>query len=74
METKIRVICESSKNPQDQLSDALLALLDDAAFRAFDLLGLTAEAVRADYKQLVEALSRRFASTTGEPALRFQLG
>ena len=27
-----------------------------------------------DYKQLVEALSRRFASTTGEPALRFQLG
>ena len=63
----------AAKIPQDQLSDALLALLDDAAFRAFDLLGLT-EAVRADYKQLVEALSRRFASTTGEPALRFQLG
>ena len=55
------------------MSDALLALLDDAAFRAFDLLGLT-EAVRADYKHLVEALSRRFASTTGEPALCFQLG
>ena len=55
------------------MSDALLALLDDAAFRTFDLLRLT-EAVRADYKQLVEALSRRFASTTGEPALRFQLG
>ena len=63
----------AAKIPQDQLSDALLALLDDAAFRAFDLLGLT-EAVRADYKQLFEALSRRFASTTGEPALRFQLG
>ena len=47
----------AKKIPQDQLSDALLALLDDAAFRAFDLLGLT-EAV----------------STTGEPALRFQLG
>ena len=63
----------AAKIDEAQLSDALLALLDDAAFRAFDLLGLT-EDVRADYKQLVEALSRRFASTTGEPALRFQLG
>ena len=59
--------------PEEQLSDALLALLDDAAFRAFDLLGLTS-VVRADYKQLVAALSRRFAPTTGEPALRLQLG
>ena len=60
----------AAKIPQDQLSDALLA---DAAFRAFDLLGLT-EAVQADYKKLVQVLSRQFASTTGEPALRFQLG
>ena len=59
--------------PEEQLSDALLALLDDAAFRAFDLLGLTS-VVRADYKQLVAALSGRFAPTTGEPALRLQLG
>ena len=27
--------------PQEQLCDALLALHDDAAFRAFDLLGLS---------------------------------
>jgi len=46
--------------PEEQLSDALLALLDDAAFRAFDLLGLTS-VVRADYKQLVAALSCQFA-------------
>ena len=64
VETEIRV--RAAKIDEAQLSDALLALLDDAAFRAFDLLGLT-EDVRADYKQLVEALSRRFASTTGEP-------
>ena len=46
----------AAKIDEAQLSDALLALLDDAAFCAFDLLGLT-EDVRADYKQLVEALS-----------------
>ena len=28
---------------QEQLCDALLALLDDAAFRAFDLLSLSEE-------------------------------
>ena len=39
------------KVADEQISDALLSLLDDSAFRAFDLLGLTEEQVR-DYKQL----------------------
>ena len=70
---RFEAYARAAKVPEEQLSDALLALLDDAAFRAFDLLGLTA-AVRADYKELIKALSRRFAPATGEPALRFQLG
>ena len=54
-----------------QISDALLALPDDAAFPAFDLLGLTERQVR-DYKQLVGALAKRFAPTTGEAGQRCQ--
>ena len=42
---------------KEQLCDALLALLDDAAFRAFDLLGLS-EMTSQDYKLLVEALTK----------------
>ena len=61
------------KVADEQISDALLSLLDDSAFRAFDLLGLTEEQVR-DYKQLVGALKKRFAPTTGEAELRFQFG
>ena len=61
------------KIPDDKLSDALLALLDDAAFRAFDLLGLE-EATAKDYKQLVEALRKRFAPCAGQQELRFLLG
>ena len=34
------------KIADEQISDALLALLDDAAFQAFDLLGLTERQVR----------------------------
>ena len=52
--------------PDDKLSDALLALLDDAAFRAFDLLGLPEETVK-DYtvggRTQEEVRSRR--GTTG---------
>ena len=59
--------------PDDKLSDALLALLDDAAFRAFDLLGLPEETVK-DYKQLVDALKKRFAPGAGQQELRFLLG
>ena len=61
------------KVADEQISDALLSLLDDSAFRAFDLLGLTEEQVR-DYKQLVGALKKRFAPTTSEAELRFQFG
>ena len=60
------------KAPQEQLCDSLLALLDDAAFRAFDLLGL-GEDVTTDYKLLTQALSKRFAPSTGQRELRWQL-
>ena len=44
---------------QEPLCDALLALLDNAAFRAFDLLGLSEETSQ-DYKLLVETLTKWF--------------
>ena len=59
--------------PYDKLSDALLALLDDAAFRAFDLLGLPEETVK-DYKRLVDTLKKRFVPGAGQQELRFLLG
>ena len=59
--------------PNDKLPDALLALLDDAVFRAYDLLGLDKGVVR-DFKQLMKALSKRFAPSTGQQELRFLLG
>ena len=62
----------SVKIPDDKLSDALLALLDDAAFRAYDLLGWDESVVR-DFKQLTEALSKRFAPSTEQPELRVLL-
>ena len=40
---------------------------------AFDLLGVIEEPVRT-YKQLVEALSKRFAPTTSDAELGFQFG
>ncbi len=61
------------KIPDAQLCDAVFALLDDGAFRAFDLLGLTREQ-SADYKELVGALTKRFSPDAGEPELRFKLG
>ena len=61
------------KIPKEGLSDALLALLDDAAFRAFDLLGLDDDTTR-DFKLLTEALKKRFAPSTSTQELRFQLG
>ena len=66
----IKSYAKAVKIADEQISDALLALLDDAAF---DLLGLTEGQVR-DYKQLVGALAKRFAPTTGEAELRFQFG
>lgn len=56
----------------DKLSDALLTLFDNAAFRAFDLLGLQEETVK-DYKQLVDAFKKRFAPGAGQQELRFFL-
>ena len=61
------------KIPDDKLPDALLALLDDTAFRAYDLLGLDESVVR-HFKQLTKALSKRFAPSTGQLELRFLLG
>ena len=61
------------KIPDEALCDALLALLDDAAFRAFDLLDLGEEIV-TDFKKLTEALRKRFAPSTGLHELRFSLG
>ena len=67
------VYARSVRIPDDKLPDALLALLDDAAFRAYDLLGLDEGVVR-DFKQLTTALSKRFAPSTGQQELRFLLG
>ena len=46
--------------PDEQLCHSLLTHLDDTAFCAYDLLVLSEELV-ADYKELVVALSERFA-------------
>ena len=45
----------SVRLPQEELCDAVFALLDDATFRAFDLLGLLKES--QDYKLWVETLT-----------------
>ena len=60
------------KIPDDKLSDALLALLHDAAFRVFGLLGLLQETVK-DSKQLVDTLKKRFTPGVGQHELRFLL-
>lgn len=70
---RFEAYARSVKIPVGQLCDSLLALLDDGAFRAFDLLSLSEEDAK-DYKKLVAALTRRFAAATGEAELRFQLG
>lgn len=70
---RFEAYARSVKIPVGQLCDSLLALLDDGAFRAFDLLRLSEEDAK-DYKKLVAALTRRFAPAAGEAELRFQLG
>ena len=59
------------KLEEGHMCDAMLSLLDDVAFRAYDLLGL-GESDTQDYKLLYKALADRFAPVTGEPELRFQ--
>ena len=54
------------------MCDALLALLDDTAFRAMDLLRLE-EATRSDFKLLTDTLCQRFASSAGHQELTFAL-
>ena len=54
------------------MCDVLLALLDDAAFRAVDLLRLE-EAARSDFKLLTDALRQRFAPSAGHQELTFAL-
>ena len=61
------------KIADDQMSAAVLALLDDVMFRAFDLLALADDDVK-DFKKLKEALTKRFASSAGIHELRFLLG
>ena len=61
------------KLEEGHMCDAMLSLPDDAAFRAYDLLGL-GESDAQDYKLLCKALADRFATVTGEPELRFQFG
>ena len=58
--------------PEDKHCAALLSMLDDAAFRAFDLLGFSG-GDSADYKKLVESLRERFSSVAGQQELRWQL-
>ena len=61
------------KLEEGHMCDAMLSLLDDVAFRAYDLLGL-GESDTQDYKLLCKALADRFAPVTGEPELLFQFG
>ncbi len=70
---RFEAYARAARIPQEQLADALLLLLDDGAFRAFDLLGLTAAQI-TDYKELLGALTKRFAPDAGESELRFRLG
>ena len=62
---QFKAYAQSVRLPPKQLCEALLALLDNAAFRAFDLLGLLEETSQ-DYKLLVEALTKQFSSSTGQ--------
>ena len=70
---RFEAYASSVRIPDGKLPDAMLALLDDAAFRAYDLLGLDVE-VAKDFKQLSEALLKRFAPAAGQQELRFLLG
>ncbi len=65
---RFEAYCRAVKTPQDRTCDSLLVLLDDASFRAFDLLGLE-EGTQRDYKLLLAALTGRFAPSTGVPKL-----
>ena len=62
------------RTPDEQFCNAVLSLLDDAAFRAFDLLENSAALVEeADYKELVKTLTERFQLKTKDSATRDRL-
>ena len=62
------------KTPDGQFCNTVLSLLDDAAFRAFDLLENSAALVEAaDYKELVKALAERFNPPTAKQEIRWLL-
>ena len=60
------------RKDDETMCDALLALLDDAAFRVVDLLGLK-EATHSDFKLLTDALCQKFAPSAGHQELMFSL-
>ena len=70
---RFEAYCRAVGTPHDRMCDSLLALLDDASFRAFDLLELTEE-TQKDYKLLLGALTKRFSPSTGQQELRLLLG
>ena len=67
------MIVQAIKIPDESQCDTLLALPDDAVLRAFDLLDLREETICA-FKQLTQALHKRFAPSTGLHELTFSLG
>ena len=69
MDSPFEAHANSEMIPDDKLREALLALLDNAT----SLVGLFVEVVQ-NFKQLLEALLKIFASTTGQQELRYLLG
>ena len=59
----LEVYAWAIKIPSEALCDALLAFLDNATFRALDLLDLREETI-GDFKQLTQALRNIFAPST----------
>ena len=71
---RFETFAKAVKTPDDQFCNAVLSLLDDGAFRAFDLLENSAELVeKADYKALSKALLERFSPHTATQELRWLL-
>ena len=59
--------------PTEEISESLLALLDDDTFRVFDLLGHDEDNID-DFKLLTEAQKKWFSPSTSKKVLHFHLG
>ena len=71
---RFEAFAKAVKTPDDQFCNAVLSLLDDGAFRAFDLLENSEALVDgADYKALTKALYERFSPGTALQELRWHL-